>query len=84
FPKERIEIFCGGRILQLDNFQSLKGFDWPGFKKISLWKQDKGHKESITRFLNAVRTQSGSPIPFEEIVDITDTTFDVVRVASNE
>ncbi|MDA8407839.1 MAG: bi-domain-containing oxidoreductase [Deltaproteobacteria bacterium] len=84
FPKERIEIFCEGRILQLDNFQSLTGFDWPGFRKISLWKQDKGHKESITRFLNAVRTQTGSPIPFEEIVDITNTTFDVVRAASNE
>ncbi len=84
FPKERIEIFCEGRILQLDNFQSLTGFDWPGFRKISLWKQDKGHKESITRFLNAVRTKSGSPIPFEEIVDITNTTFDVVRAASNE
>lgn len=82
FPKERIEIFCEGRILQLDNFQTLRGFDWPGFSKMSLWKQDKGHKEAITRFLNSVRKCEASPIPFEEIIDITNTTFDIVRAAS--
>ncbi|MGC8605742.1 MAG: Gfo/Idh/MocA family oxidoreductase, partial [Desulfomonilaceae bacterium] len=84
FPKERIEIFCGERILQMDNFQLLKGFDWPGFKKTSLWKQDKGHKESITRFLDAVTNHCGSPIPFEQIVNITNTTFDIIKAASNE
>ena len=26
FAKERLEVFCAGRILQLDNFRSLKGF----------------------------------------------------------
>ncbi|MCX5872565.1 MAG: bi-domain-containing oxidoreductase [Deltaproteobacteria bacterium] len=82
FPKERIEVFSEGRILQLDNFQTLRGYGWPGFKKMSLWKQDKGHKESITRFLNSVRNRIEAPIPFEEIVDITKVTFDVVRSAS--
>ena len=81
FPKERIEVFCDGKILQLDNFQSLRGYDWPGFRKMSLWKQDKGHRESIARFLDAVRNQGQAPIPFEEIVEVTNTTFDVVRVA---
>ncbi|MGC8658067.1 MAG: bi-domain-containing oxidoreductase [Desulfomonilaceae bacterium] len=83
FPKERIEIFCEGRILQLDNFQTLRGFDWPGFNKMSLWKQDKGHKEAITRFLNSVSRCEDSPIAFEEIIGITNTTFDVVRAASD-
>ena len=44
FPKERLEVFCGGRILQLDNFRKLKGFGWPGFVKMNLWRQDKGRK----------------------------------------
>src|SRR5690606_31359851 len=44
FPKERLEVFAGGRILQLDNFRRLKGFGWPGFKRMSLWRQDKGQK----------------------------------------
>ena len=42
FPKENLEVFCGGRILQLDNFRSLKGYGWPGFAKLNLWRQDKG------------------------------------------
>ena len=29
--KERLEVFCGGRILQLDNFRKLRGIGWPGF-----------------------------------------------------
>ncbi|PZN87107.1 MAG: dehydrogenase, partial [Candidatus Methylumidiphilus alinenensis] len=35
FPKERLEVFCSGRILQLDNFRKLKGFGWPGFAKMN-------------------------------------------------
>ena len=35
-PKERLEIFSSGKILQLDNFRKLRGFNWPGFKKMDL------------------------------------------------
>ena len=31
FPKERLEVFAGGRVLQLDNFRELRGYGWPGF-----------------------------------------------------
>ena len=44
FPKERLEVFAAGRVLQLDNFRKLKGFGWPGFDKMNLWRQDKGQK----------------------------------------
>jgi hypothetical protein len=30
--KERLEVFSGGNILQIDNFKSLKSFGWKGFK----------------------------------------------------
>mgnify|MGYP007000055451 CR=1 len=42
FPKERLDVFSSGSVLQLDNFRKLTGFGWPGFKKMNLWKQDKG------------------------------------------
>ena len=32
FPKEKLEIFTAGRILQLDNFRVLRGYGWKGFK----------------------------------------------------
>ena len=31
--KERVEVFCGGRILQLDNFRRLRGYGWNGFSQ---------------------------------------------------
>ena len=61
FPKERLEVFCSGRVLQLDNFRKLKGFGWPNFKKISLLSQDKGHKTCVKSFLNAIEHGKASP-----------------------
>jgi predicted dehydrogenase len=40
FPKERIEAFAAGRVLQIDNFRKMKGYGWAGFKKLNLWRQD--------------------------------------------
>jgi hypothetical protein len=42
FPKERLEVFAAGRVLQLDNFRKLQGFGWTGFNKMNLWRHDKG------------------------------------------
>ena len=50
FPKERLEVFCGGRVLQLDNFRRLRGIGWPGFTKMNLWRQDKGHAAGVAAF----------------------------------
>jgi predicted dehydrogenase len=77
FPKERLEIFCAGRILQLDNFRSLKGYGWPKFSKMRLWRQDKGQSACVAAFVDAIRKGLPSPIPFEELVEVTRATFDV-------
>ncbi|NOX50257.1 MAG: zinc-binding dehydrogenase [Gammaproteobacteria bacterium] len=69
FPKERLEVFCGGGILQLDNFRKLKGFGWKGFRSMNLRRQDKG--VCAQAFLDAVRNGGGSPIPFEEIIEVS-------------
>ena len=71
FPKERLEVFAAGRVLQLDNFIKLKGFNWPGFKKINLMTQDKGQTACASAFVNAIASGGVSPIPFEEIVEVT-------------
>jgi len=78
FPKERLEVFCGGRILQLDNFRTLRGYGWRGFRKMSLWRQDKGHAAAVAAFLDAVRQGRPSPIPLEEVIEVTRATFQVV------
>jgi predicted dehydrogenase/threonine dehydrogenase-like Zn-dependent dehydrogenase len=70
FPKERLEVFAGGRVLQLDNFRKLHGFGWPGFRKMNLWSQDKGQKACAKAFVDAVAGRGPAPIPFEEIIEV--------------
>ena len=81
FPKERLEAFCAGRVLQLDNWRRLTGFGWPGFRSMNLRRQDKGHAAEMRALVDAVRTGSPSPIPFEEIAEVTRVSFDVVEAA---
>lgn len=76
FPKERIEVFCAGRILQLDNFRILRGYGWPSFKTMRLWRQDKGQKQCAAAFLQALAAGKPSPIPFDELIDVARATID--------
>ena len=75
FPKERLEIFCDGAILELNNFRGLKGYDWPGFKKMNSWSQDKGQFASVKVFVDAIREGKDCPIKLEELLEVTRATF---------
>jgi predicted dehydrogenase len=74
FPKERIEVFTAGRTLQLDNFRKLRGFNWPGFRKLNLWRQDKGQDACVAAFVETIRSGAPQPIPASEL-------FEVARVS---
>jgi predicted dehydrogenase/threonine dehydrogenase-like Zn-dependent dehydrogenase len=79
FPKERVEVFAAGRVLQLDNFRKLKGYGWPGFSKMNLWKQDKGQNACAAAFLQAV--EKGVPaIPAHEIFEVARVTIEVAEL----
>lgn len=78
FPKEQLEVFCGGRVLQLDNFRKLRGYGWSGFRKMNLWSQDKGNAACVAAFVDAIRRGIGSPIPWNELVEVTHATFDIM------
>ncbi len=79
FPKERLEVFCSGGVLQLDNFRKLKGFGWPGFKSMNLRRQDKGQKACAAAFLDAVKDGGAAPIPFEEITEVARVSIEVAE-----
>ncbi|MEM7042698.1 MAG: bi-domain-containing oxidoreductase [Pseudomonadota bacterium] len=70
FPKERLEIFADGRILQLDNYRKLTGYGWPGFKKMSSWSQDRGQEAFAAAFIKAVEQGGPTPIAFSELMDV--------------
>lgn len=80
FPKERIEVFTAGRTLQLDNFIKLKGFNWPGFKKQSLWRQDKGQKACVAAFLKVIEKGGPSPIPTDELFEVARITIEAATI----
>jgi predicted dehydrogenase/threonine dehydrogenase-like Zn-dependent dehydrogenase len=80
FPKERLELFGAGKILQLDNYKTLKGYGWSSFSKKRLYHQDKGHRQCLSKFVSAVKNGKPSPIPFEEAVEVTKTSFDIVNL----
>ncbi len=79
FPKERIEVFTSGRTLQLDNFLKLKGFNWTGFRKQNLMRQDKGQEACASAFVDAVAKGGEAPIPAEELFEIAAVTIDVAE-----
>jgi predicted dehydrogenase/threonine dehydrogenase-like Zn-dependent dehydrogenase len=79
FPKERIEVFAGGRTLQLDNFVTLRGFGWPGFRRQKLWRQDKGQVDCARAFLTAISGGQGSPIPDDELFEVAEASIEAVE-----
>lgn len=71
FPKERVEAFAGGRVLQLDNFRTLRGFGWPDFKRQRVRVQDKGHAAGLAAFIRALQTGGPPPIPVAELFEVS-------------
>jgi len=75
FPKERLEVFAVGRVLQLDNYRVLTGFGWPGFTRQRLWRQDKGQAACAAAFVAALASGGPAPIPFDEIAEVSRVTI---------
>jgi len=75
FPKERITVLAGGRVLVNDNFRRLSASGWTGVRSRPQLRQEKGHADEVKAFLEAVRKGGSAPIPFEEIVEVTAATL---------
>lgn len=71
FPKERIEVFASGKVLQLDNFCKLNSFGWRGFKSKRLLRQDKGQQNCVNAFVESIERGMSSPIPLDEIFEVS-------------
>ena len=69
--KERLEVFCDGKILQLDNFRKLTGFGWKNFSSQTSRSQDKGQAECARCFLDAIMKGAPEPIALEQLFEVT-------------
>ncbi len=78
FPKERVEVFCGGKIAVLDDFRSLEMVH-EGRRKTVKGAQDKGWKGEWVHFANSIREGSQPPIPYEQLIGVTKASFAAVE-----
>lgn len=83
FPKERIEVFSNEKVIQIDNFRSLKFYGWNGVKNKKLWRQNKGQKECINIFCESLK--NGTPaIDPEEIFEVAEATIKASEILKNQ
>jgi predicted dehydrogenase/threonine dehydrogenase-like Zn-dependent dehydrogenase len=78
FPKERVEVFCGGQIAVLDDYVSLQTIK-DGKKKGSKSAQNKGWVDEWKVFAGAIREGSQPPIPYDQLIGVTKATFAVME-----
>ena len=73
--KERVEIYSEGRALVLDDFKTLRGYGWQGFRREGMLHRDKGHRAEVAAFIERV-IHGGPPlIPWSELEEVTLATF---------
>ncbi|HLO13217.1 MAG TPA: Gfo/Idh/MocA family oxidoreductase, partial [Anaerolineales bacterium] len=78
FPKERVEVFCGGQVAVLDDFVSLQMVH-DGKRQEARGAQNKGWVDEWKVFANAIREGSEPPIPYEQLIGVTKSTFAAVE-----
>ena len=83
FPKERIEVFCDDAVLQMDNYRVLKGYGWPRFKTMKLFRQDKGQKACVKAFTDSIINGKESPILYEELMESSRVSIEVANSLRN-
>ncbi len=78
-PKERCEVFCGGRVAVLDDFRKVDmAFNGRKTSQRSSFRQDKGHQAAWKAFLDGVKT-GVPPIPYEQIQAVSLTAIAAVE-----
>lgn len=75
-PKERVEVFGGGRVAVLDDFRSLEVV-YRGRRKTyrSRLRQDKGHRREWEVFIATIQAGGPPPIPYRHLIGVTKATF---------
>lgn len=78
YPKERVEVFSGGKIAVLDDFRSLELIEG-GNRKTFKRPQDKGWKNEWIAFTQSICESGKPPIPYEQLIRVTRSTFMAVE-----
>lgn len=82
FPKERVEVFCAGKVAVLDDFRALE-LVHGGRRRTVKQTQDKGWQDEWVAFAKTIREGGGPPILYEQLVGVTEATFKAVESLRN-
>ncbi len=72
--KEYYEVFSGGAVARLTDFRSLELTGNGKTRRIDC-RGDKGHKRELELTFSALRSGGPAPIPFQQILEVTEATF---------
>jgi predicted dehydrogenase len=76
--KERVEVFCGGKVAELDDFRRLLTVK-NGKRASRRISQDKGWRAEWAAFSTAIQEGGEPPIPYEHLIGATRATFAAVE-----
>jgi polar amino acid transport system substrate-binding protein len=82
-PKEYFEVFCEGSVARLEDFRVLSLTRNGKTRQIKL-KRDKGHSRELELTVEAIRSGQSAPIPFQQLVEVTEATFAIHRAIAND
>lgn len=77
YPKERLQVFAGGKILDMNNYRRMEGFGWKGFKAMKSRRMDKGQQACVNAFVDCVEKGLPTPIAFDELLEVSRVTIEV-------
>jgi predicted dehydrogenase len=77
YPKERVEVFCDGRVLVMDNYRRLEGYGWKGLPRLPAFRQDKGQEAWAAEFVRHITEGEGPLIEIEELLEVSRATIEV-------
>ena len=84
FPKERLEVFTGGKVGVLDDFRSLALVQNGKRKNFqSRFRQDKGHHGEWVAFSRGITETKQPPISYRDLVGVTRTSFAAIEALRN-
>lgn len=76
--KERLELFVDGKVLILDDYRTLEVFGAPA-RGMRTRRAEKGHREELIAFADAVQRGGAWPIPLAEQIQATVMALEVER-----
>jgi predicted dehydrogenase/threonine dehydrogenase-like Zn-dependent dehydrogenase len=75
-PKEHLEVFVDGKVIQLNDYQELRVFGFKG-QDLKSRAQEKGHWEELQAFARSLQEADGYPIPLWQLVQATEISLSV-------